>query len=237
MRNMHKKLNPHSAGKGKPMGTFLAIIFGTVVSLGIAIFIEYLRRPDLTLEIDPPVDSTFASVMPATKMRSLRVKFSNKRLPGWARWMLRAPAQQCRATITFHNSDSKQDIFDRAMEGRWASSPEPMQLQLLTPEGRPLPDAPPTFMMPESRGIVVYPGDSEILDIAARVDDDDNCYGWNNESYLCTPTWRNPKWQLPRGTYLVKVVVTSSGQKCVRWFSLLNQASPHTAFRLELPPA
>ncbi len=215
------------------MGSFLAVILGAVVSMGIAILIEYLRRPSLTLEIDQPVDFQASD---ATAMRSLRVKLSNRTLPLWARWTLRAPALQCRAAITFLSSDNRQDIFGRAMEGRWANSPEPMRLPSLSSDGQPMPDAPPSVvLLPSFRGVVVYPGESEILDIAIRIDGDDNCYGFNNEAYLCTPIWRSPNWKLLPGAYLVKVVVTSSGQKCIRWFSLINQASARTAFRLEPP--
>jgi hypothetical protein len=207
------------------MGNFLAVIFGAIVSMGIAILIEYLRRPNLDLGIDPPVNISHLN------MRSLRVRLSNKALPGWAKWTLRAPALQCRAAITFHSPDNKQDIFGRAMEGRWTETPEPLRLEPATPEGQPI------VMMPPWRGVVVYPGESEVLDIAIRVDGDDNCYGWNDESYTCTPFGRNPNWKLPQGRYLVQVVVTSSGQKCDRWCSLINSASSLTAFRLEAPPS
>jgi hypothetical protein len=168
--------------------------------------------------------------MPATDLRTLCVKLSNKILPAWARWTLRAPALQCRAAITFHRSDNKQDIFGRAMEGRWTDSPQPTVLQSS-------PEAPRIWIIPEPRTIVVYPGESARLDIAVRVNDDENSYGFNDEAFSCTPTWRNPNWKLSQGTYLVKVVVTSSGQQCARWFSLANSAPSRTAFRLESAPS
>ena len=105
--------------------------------------------------------------------------------------MVRAPALQCRAAITFHHLDDEQDIFGRAMEGRWASSPEPVPI-VLPPAA---PQAQQLVLIPAGgRGVDVYPGD--------------------------------------RGRYLVRVGISSSGQKCVGWFRLENSTS-RTDFRLE----
>jgi hypothetical protein len=212
------------------MWTFLSTIFGGFVSIGAVVFVEYLRRPSLELsKEDPPLDARYdpPGSRPATEMRSLRVRLSNRTLPWLARWMLRGPALQCRAAITFHHLD-EQDIFGRAMEGRWPSTPEPLPIVIApaTPQGQPL------VLIPQSRGVDVYPGESELLDTAIRADNDTECYGWNNETYFCTPPWRNPNWRLDRGRYLVRVIVTSSGQKCTGWFRLENSVG-RDAFRLE----
>jgi len=211
--------------------TFLSTIFGALVSVSTVVFVEYLRRPSLTLSIeDPPRDARYnpPGSRPVTDMRSLRVILSNRTLPGFARWMGRSPALQCRAAITFHHFNDEQDIFGRAMEGRWASTPEPVAILVgPTTAGHQL------ALIPETRGWVnVHPGESELLDIAIRADNDADCYGWNNEAYFSTPQWRNPNWKLGPGRYLVRVIATSSGQKYSAWFSLENSAT-RTAFRLE----
>jgi hypothetical protein len=89
----------------------------------------------------------------------------------------------------------------------------------------------PIRLITESR-IDVYPGESQLLDVAARFDDDEDCYGWNNEAYFSNPLWRNPAWRLPRGRYLARVEVTSSGQKCIGLFRLINDVARRD-FRLE----
>jgi len=76
----------------------------------------------------------------------------------------------------------------------------------------------------------VYPGEEEILDVAAKFDDEPECYGWNNDAYQFE--WRNPNWRLPAGRFLVRVVISSSGQKCFGKFRLINDVS-RTDFRLE----
>ena len=62
------------------------------------------------------------------------------------------------------------------------------------------------------------------------------CYGWNNESYF--NNWRTPDWKLDRGTYLVRVVIASSGSKFVgETHRMMRRAQdPLTAFHLTSLP-
>jgi hypothetical protein len=145
--------------------------------------------------------------------------------------MVRAPALQCRAEITFHHRDGH-NVFGRAMDGRWASSPEPVASGIFDLEGTHKFSLLDITRITTASRVDVYPGESEILDIANRPFDDPNCYGWNNEAYFSQPKWRNPDWKLAPERYLVKVVVRSSGQTCVGKFRLINDV-PRTDFRLE----
>jgi hypothetical protein len=186
------------------METAISIIVGGLITILISVCIENLRRPKLQLSIeDHPLDSPAPG---GNRMRrNLRLVLRNKTLPVGARWMQRAAALQCRGEITFHHLDG-QDVFGRSMAVRFARSPEPI-----------LSD--------------VYPGEGELLDVAVRFDDDNTgCYGWNNDSYF--HNWRTPDWRLPRARYLVKAVITSSGQKCRGVFRLVNDVESWTDFRL-----
>jgi hypothetical protein len=189
-----------------------------------AIFVERMRRPRLELSIEQPYDGPWPPSAPVRAMRSLRLKLENRPLPWWARWwMSPTPALQCRAAITFHDLATRQDVFGRAMAGRWADTPEPFAIS--TPQGQQV------VLIPDPV-CVVYPGESAILDVAIRADDDADSYGWNNESYICTPPWRNERWRLRHGLHLIKVIVTSSGQECTRCFRLVNEAPDREAFHL-----
>ena len=214
------------------MWSFLGTLIGALVSIGTVVFVEYQRRPRLKLlKEDPPLDNRYdpPGSRPATDVRFLRVKLFNQTLPWFARWMVQAPALQCRATITFHHLTDEQDIFGRAMEGRWSSTPEPTPIVLAPAPSQGQQIA----LIPPARGWVdIYPGEGELLDIAIRADNDAECYGWNNEAYFSSPIWRNPHWRLDRGRYLVRVTITSSGQRCVGWFVLENSVG-RTDFRLE----
>jgi hypothetical protein len=205
------------------MSNFISTIIGALVSIGFVIFVEYLRRPRLRLTILPPLDGPWPMLpAPVQQMRALRLSLSNEPLPWFENWVLRAPALQCHATISFYDQQGRHDLFGRFMEGRWASSPEPFTIQ--TPQGQSIPVIPPW-------SCVVYPGESETLDLVIRTDVSPNCYGWNNECYFSDPVWRNPRWELLAGIHRVKVIITSSGQKTTFWFTIVNSADL-TAFHL-----
>jgi hypothetical protein len=215
------------------MWALLSTIFGGFVSIVTVIVVENLRRPSLQLsKEDPPLpDQTYPPGGPFTEARFLRVILSNRAPPRLSRWVSRLPALQCRAAITFHHLTDEQDIFGRAMEGRWSRTPEPV-VQILTVPVPGTPQGQQVALIPQLRNWVdINPGESELLDIVMRPDNDPECYGWNNEAHL-TPKWRNLKWKLAPGRYLARVIVTSSGQKCVRWFQIENSVG-RASFRLE----
>jgi hypothetical protein len=143
--------------------------------------------------------------------------------------MSRQAAIQCHGTITFHHLDG-QNIFGRAMSVRWSGSPEPTPIYLEI-EGKRIAIIDPTKFTLVSR-TDVYPGEAEVLDVAARFDNENDCYGWSNENYFSNPIWRNPNWKLPQGRYLVNVTVVSSGEKCAGIFRLINDV-PQQDFRIE----
>lgn len=207
------------------------VIAGAVIAVLIAIGIEYLRRPSLSLAIEQtPIDCSYTDHHPARETRYVRLVLSNKPLPSWAQWMLRSPALQCRGTITFHHLDG-QNVFGRGMAVRWAGSPQPIPLEAVTSNNERFQIFDPMRLTLDSR-IDVYPGEHEVLDVAARHDAEPECYGWNNEAYLQPSVWRTPTWRLSAGRYLVKVVVVSSGQKCTDVFRLVNDV-PRSDFRLD----
>jgi len=208
----------------------LSIIIGGLITILTAMWVEYLRRPSLSLAIEePPLDRP--AVTGRGTSRNLRLRLRNKSLPWILRWIQRAAALQCRGEITFHHLDDGQDVLGRAMPVRWVNSPEPVAPQIYDLQQH----QPQFYIVDFSRGsgesrIDVYPGEEEMLDVAVRFQGEADCYGWNNEVY--GNNWRTPRWRLPRGRYLVKVVVTSSGQKCADVFRMVNDVEQLTDFRL-----
>jgi hypothetical protein len=209
-----------------------SIVAGAVIAILIAIGIEFLRRPNLQIEIDAPQDAEYSDQYPAQKSRYLRVRLFNKPLPRWARWMLRSPALQCKGTINFHHLDG-QSVFGRSMAVRWSGSPQPIPLEVITDDHRHFQIFDPLRLTLESR-IDIYPGEDELLDVVARHNNEPECYGWNNEAYLQPAVWRTPAWRIPPGRYLIKIDLSSSGQKCSRVFRLINDVA-RADCRLELP--
>jgi hypothetical protein len=207
--------------------TILEVVLGAVVAILITILVENLRKPRLQLSIDsPPTDVSYQN-HPAQHARFLAVRLANRPLPRWARWMSRNTALQCHGEITFHHLDG-QNVFGRAMTGRWSGSPEPVTINFRIDKHFV------SFSDPSklTSTVDVPPGETRVLDIAARFDDDEDCYGWNNEAYSSDPVWRNPDWCLSPDRYLVRVTIVSAGEKCIRLFRLINDVS-RSDFRLE----
>jgi hypothetical protein len=167
-------------------------------------------------------------------LRSLRIQVSNPPVGGLAGWfVLRSPALQCRGMIAFHRLNDGSNIFDgKAMPGRWASAPQPTPIPVLDRNGQHT----LTIYDPDRTGagsrVDIYPGESEVLDVVVRVENDDECYGWTTEPYFLKPLGRNPNWKLPLECFLSRVVITSSGRKCEGVFRVINDGPPIT-FRLE----
>lgn len=209
----------------------LGIIFGGLITIVTAMGVEYFRRPQLRLAIEsPPCDLTYTPQHPALNARYLRVKLRNAALPVGLRWMQRAAALQCRGEISFHHLDG-QDVFGRQMPIRWANSPQPIASQIVDTHGVVQYAILDFARMAAATRMDVYPGEEEIVDVAVRFDAEQQCYGWNDEAYI--HQWRNPNWRLPRDRYLVRVVITSSGHKCIGCFRLINDVDNRTDFRLE----
>ena len=150
-------------------------------------------------------------------------------MPTWANWIVRSAAQQCRAEIVFLRTDGTA-LFDKPMTGKWTDTPEP-RVVLSDINGQVV----PYIINPQELrpAVDVYPGASEVLDVVVRVDGEDACYGWNNETYFYQD-WRNPDRKLDNRIYLVEVTVTSSGRKRKDYFRLTNDG-PFAAFRLDAP--
>ena len=183
------------------LGAFLGAIFGGIVTILITVWVERLRSPTMRLAI-----GDCRTIQPrgpfGREWRSLRVAVSNERLRWWASWWLsRSPAQQCRAEILFLRLDGTPFIKE-PMIGRWAGG--------LARAARGI--YPTTEWT--ARAVPYQPGRTkkhcrhlswrhQQLDVVIRVDQEDQAYGWNNETYFY-PNWRNPNRQLNHERYFVK---------------------------------
>jgi hypothetical protein len=167
--------------------TFVGGVLGTVFSIVVTVVVENLRRPNLTITIEPPGDYALGSIVGGNQepYRALTVRVSNT---FFANWMERGAALGCRGTISFHRLGDGQDIFGTAMAARWAGGLQPIPVPIVNAHSKQVEQ----FLVDDQRlagGSVmdIHSGESEFLDIAARFNGEQNCYGWNNESYFVQP--------------------------------------------------
>lgn len=206
------------------------VFLGAILAIITTIIIENTRKPKLRMSIASVHDNNYSENRPARSARFLAVDVQNAPLPWYAGWMLRSPALQCRGHITFHHLNDGQNVFGRSMPIRWSSSPEPTFIPIIVNDDV-FHYLPPSVITTEPR-VDVYPAESERLDIAARFDDESDCFGWSNLNYFSEPAWRIPEWKLPSGRFLIRVTVKSSGETCIGEFRLINDVG-RTDFRLE----
>jgi hypothetical protein len=209
------------------MGAILNTFIGAVLAILTTITVEWFRKPALRLHIAQPHDNDYSGRpgSPAQKARFLYLTVRNLSLPWLVRWMSRNPATDVWGIISFHHIDDGQDVFGRSMPIRWSGSTEP-----------PIAVAGGVVIDSEWLRLLhrrdIQPGEEENMDVAARFDDDRPCYGWSNENYFSNPLWRNPRWELGPGRYIVRVEIRSSGQKFMDCFRLCNEGT-RDSFRLE----
>ena len=195
---------------------------GAVIAIAFVMLVEHWRKPQLTMNINLPLDHRYPPGKPAKKVRLLKISIANKKLPRVGRWMMRSAAISCYGFITFYHLDG-QDVFGRSMPIKWTRSPAIS----VTPLGEVK-----YLDFHSATHIDIHPGEKEEIDIVARYDNDAECYGWCYDNYFSDPPWRNPDWKLNDERYLVKAEVICAGERCVDLFRLINDV-PVNAFRLE----
>jgi hypothetical protein len=221
------------------MEVIVSWILGALAAMGIAMLVEWLRKPKLLITVEiPPLDWEYLPGRPVQRARYVRVIVENRQPQSFLRWIRRDAALQCEGEVTFFRLNG-QNFFGRPMPGRWVDSPEPPAPTMAgTMGGQPITLHNPSLwnvMAWELRRIDIYPGRPRLLDVAARFDGDAECYGWTNANYFSEPAWRNPEWRLPGGLYLVRVKVDADSGTVSKTFLLTND-TPVQSFRLEPAP-
>lgn len=207
--------------------TALGAFLGAALSLLITVAIEHQKKPKLRLTIEsPPLVRSNPAGAPANDSTFLRMVVTNRRTSWPLRWLVRSAAYQCTGNIQFHYLGDGALLFQRAMPIRWANSDEPFTPQLQLGQVVEIFD-PVKYNAAFRRDC--FPQTPELVDVVARHDQDQDCYGWCNESYI--KGWRNPDFCLPPGRYLVRVTIMFSGDTTSEIFKLENSLT-RSDFRL-----
>lgn len=207
------------------------VFLGVLASLIVAMFVEWMRKPRLSINILPPENVYIikGGVAIGTYI-GLKVRVSNSRLPFVFRWMQRQSARDCRAALQFLRED-KTPFIARPMPGRWAGAVQPVPLEgVIRPSMGTIEIHDIARLTADSR-IHIPAGEEEGLDVAARFPGSTDAYGWTNESYR--HNFRHPDFTLPKGNYLVDIVVQSEGVKKQWRFRIENG---HTIDEFRLAP-
>ena len=203
---------------------FVINLVAGILGIAFVLWIERQRRPDLYMSIGKP-----ASIPPDDRLGRQEatwphILIHNKKIPRWIGWVCdREPALNCRAWITFHHLDGHR-VFDREMSVRWVETEEPFVQLIEGDKGKA------AKLINVQNSVDIPPREATAINVAIRIKGEDECYGWNNESYL--HNWRHPKWRLEKGRYFVKVRAKTSGREYVDAFLLVSDV-PYEDFRID----
>ncbi len=196
--------------------TLLGFLLGVVSAL----VLERNRKPKLSLSLLPAIDHSNP-----TRFRAVAVVLKNAKPNRFVRWFThREGAIGVSAKIRFLCSDGR-EYFSHAMPGRWANSPQPPEVALANGQVTP-------YALSQLDYHEVLPGVDERIDVAARFESEEECYGFTNVSYFPDPWGKHPQWKIAKGRYLVEVQIFHTGGEIVRRFLLRNDV-PNSEFKLE----
>ncbi len=206
---------------------FIVNLVAGIAGILIVLWIERQRRPSLTIRLGQPGEIKDGDILQRPQCKWLHVQVQNRSVPKWLAWVYHGePALACRAWITFHHLDG-QRIFDREMVARWSGSDEPKVEVINIKSGEEEKKA--IRLIGAQNSFDIPPGEQTDVDVVFRVKSEDNCYGWNNESYLYN--WHHPDWCLEKGRYIARIRIKTGGQEYINAFMITNDVR-YEDFRL-----
>lgn len=211
------------------IGVALGGIAGFLASLLANAAYAYLLRPVLEIDVDPgnPDPTTNPSQGPEVFFHA-RVTLSDQMVP------ILGPRRAPRSVLAYVTIKdiNQQGIHLDSAPARWVSWPEPLRLVPVAQLGG-------TILQPhlDTREIArqktfefQVPGQKEQLDVAYKVEGQDDIYFWNNSNYRHGAQY--PPHRLPKGHYEVSISLLSEGRRWTQRFRLSNEGRSWRDVRL-----
>lgn len=209
----------------KYLPDFVINLIAGIVGILIVLWIERQCRPRLFFKIGVPGTIDDKDVMKRHPTTFLKVQVHNRNLPRWLSWVyMGEPALSCSGWVSFFDEDGA-PIFPKEMLGRWSETPDPPPIDYTKVD-----DVVVARLVSPQNTVDIPPGEYSNLDIVNKIEGEEQCYGWNNESYI--HKWRHPEWSLAPGKYLAKVRVKTGGLEFKDVFVIRNDLE-FNEFRLE----
>lgn len=220
--------------------------FGTVSGFLVSLFLEKMKKPQIRMEVAEPELGT------GSNAKYLWVNIKNMPLKGFMSFFTdRGTAYACKAFVSVYTFENHSFCFK--MPGRWGETitPEYEEVKL---ESKIIGKIAP---VPDSKALIITRGDgvqirrrlineqitydipagsSTILDIVARQNNENECYGWNDENYLLDDKSIGiERRKLKPGQYIAVVRLEVGGHEFYETFKIRND-EPFEKFRLESYP-
>lgn len=198
----------------------ISTIAGGLLGFGTVILVEWLKEPNIVFEVgteddDPTNQRKFIHI----KIRNLNKKFRYSPINT-------SIASSAKALIK---------IEDQQFIGRWTSKGEPL---IYGPGNIPIAVNPNEILVTPREDICPAPlgDDNEVVQVAIgmKYENENEFYGFNNESYLYQPHLKNNKRQFGQGEFVGEILIYTLGNKYNKRFRVYNPTTNRNDFKLEL---
>ena len=160
---------------------FLGAIIGSFLGTLLTAFLDWQRRPNLTITVDDNPNKGLRIV----DGRTFEYKFANVVVKNESRNFLGSllygniPANNCRAWVIFQDYDTKAELLK--INARWATNREPVFAGILDLG---------SILVVSRESVPV--GDSASITVAVKTNQTSDIFGFNNENYMYYPTFPSP---------------------------------------------
>jgi len=194
-------------------------LVGAVFSAFFVMWLERKRKPKLGLNIEKAGETDWGENQVPRYVKVLTVGVKNSQLCCLLRpFMHRNAADHCYGNVFFYEQSGKgyASIFDK-IEVKWKSFPALLKV----PSGNLK-----ELTSYEVRYNDIHPGETELIDIVAKYDSEEECYVWCYDSYSSKyPRLKNPYFRISNKEFFVYVDIRFAGQHLNGVFKVTNGVS------------
>jgi len=207
----------------------LGVLASFIASIIFQFFFQLGIRPEIDIRTEDPQIKLSGQRTGQPKHRFIHLVIENKR--AWVPWKFvteRQTAWNCEVSYEFFSAlePNKKLIQDKVI-ARWAAAIEPILPALDPHRGinsqavrQTIPDP---SKLPFGRKYDLHGGTQENIDLIIKIEGQQECYVFSNESYLLG--WKNQNWKLGIGEYLVKVQARSGQITKQKTFKIINEGT------------
>ncbi|QQG43980.1 MAG: hypothetical protein HYW86_03905 [Candidatus Roizmanbacteria bacterium] len=195
---------------------FLLLLFGAIIGWLLQRLTDILTAPNFKIDIG--TSPIFQPPTAKDHYKFMNVSVINVKRGILSFFISSNTATNARVWLSFLDPETKAELLK--INGRWTTTKEPVDYH----GGVNIGDA--LLVSRET----IPPDESTEISIAIKKQGMDECYAFNNESYLYS--WEKPDFQLDQKRYLLKVKIAAEGKEWVRNFILLNLGKSLKNFRL-----
>lgn len=196
---------------------WIVSIIGVLVGAAIVMLIERQRKPNLSLNIGYAGETDWGENQNPRYVKVLEIGVKNSQLCHLLRpFMHRNAAVHCYGNVFFYEQSGEEytRIFNK-IDVKWTSLPATQIIHSKILKG---------FTPYEVKYNDIHPGETELIDIAAKYDDDEDCYVWCYDSYKCLRL-KNPELRIPNKECFVYMDIRFAGQHLIDVFKMINGKS------------